>query len=98
MSPRRNRRIEPPSAVHAERARHGVDTVETWPDGEWRVRAAAGSAGKAYRCPGCDQEISPGTRHLVCWPADGSVDERRHWHTACWRARLRRSPVARRYR
>jgi hypothetical protein len=37
--------------------------------------------------------------HLVAWPADteqaawhggGGLDDRRHWHTPCWNARLRR--------
>ena len=95
MSPRRNRRDDVPSPVDIERARHGVEAVEQWPDGAWRVRAVAGSADRTYRCPGCDQEIRGGIRHLVCWPADGSVDERRHWHTGCWRARLRRGPTGR---
>ena len=58
---------------------------------------AAPGAGttKTYRCPGCDQEIAPGTPHLVAWPADGinvGIDERRHWHRACWQNRLRRGP------
>jgi hypothetical protein len=71
---------------------------ESGPDGEWNVRAISGSATtKTYRCPGCDHEIRPGTPHLVTWPsADyGSVDERRHWHRACWEARLRRKPTRR---
>jgi hypothetical protein len=54
------------------------------------VRSISGSAAtKAYRCPGCDQEIPPGTPHVVAWPADepeGTV-ERRHWHTRCWQRR-----------
>ena len=67
------------------------------------VRPLTGSAtGKTYRCPGCDQEIRPGTPHVVTWPAyardsdldpwdtESSADWRRHWHTACWRARDRR--------
>lgn len=54
------------------------------------VRALAGSAAlKAYRCPGCDQELPAGTPHVVAWPA-GSPDDRRHWHSACWAARGRR--------
>ncbi|WP_233495723.1 hypothetical protein [Geodermatophilus sp. TF02-6] len=67
------------------------------------VRPLPGSAtGKTYRCPGCDHEIRPGTPHLVTWPAytrasdlepwdtGSAADLRRHWHTACWRARGRR--------
>ena len=33
------------------------------------VRRVAGSApGRAYRCPGCDQELDGGTPHVVAWP------------------------------
>jgi hypothetical protein len=53
--------------------------------GEWVVRPVAGAnAAKEYRCPGCDHEIKPGTPHVVAWPAE-DADERRHWHTPCWR-------------
>jgi hypothetical protein len=39
--------------------------------------------------------IRPATPHTVSWPVLPStfsstatgLDERRHWHTACWRAR-----------
>ncbi|WP_448640699.1 hypothetical protein [Geodermatophilus sp. URMC 63] len=80
-----------------------ADPVEEATDGDWVVRSLTGSAStKAYRCPGCDQEVRPGTPHLVTWPAyardsdldpwdtDSAADLRRHWHTACWRARGRR--------
>lgn len=53
------------------------------------VRQVTGAAGKAYRCPGCDQELRPSTPHVVAWP-QGRADERRHWHSACWAARERR--------
>jgi hypothetical protein len=38
------------------------------------VRSISGTAAtKAYRCPGCDQEIPAGTPHVVAWPAgDGA--------------------------
>jgi hypothetical protein len=98
VSPRRNRRESSVAQVNGAQVRHGVEAVGSWADGEWRVRAVSGSAGKTYRCPGCDHEIRPGTGHLVAWPADGAVDERRHWHTACWRARLRRGPGVQRSR
>jgi hypothetical protein len=30
--------------------------------------------------------------HVVAWPEFGhGVDDRRHWHTACWNARERRA-------
>lgn len=74
------------------------ERTEQWPDGEWVVRQVTGSSAvKPYRCPGCDQLIRPPTPHLVAWPAPdttlsgGGPQERRHWHTACWRARDRRS-------
>ncbi|HEX5739951.1 MAG TPA: hypothetical protein VFY17_00170 [Pilimelia sp.] len=95
MSPRRHRRPPPTAAPGPERGRHGVAAVESWPDGRWHVRTlAAPAAGKAYRCPGCDHEIPPGTAHIVAWPADerGDAGDRRHWHRGCWRARLRRPP------
>ena len=70
---------------------------EEGPDGAWTVRSISGAgATKAYRCPGCNQEVRPGTAHVVVWPVgdagsgrwtgpepDGG-EERRHWHTACW--------------
>ncbi|MGH3367523.1 MAG: hypothetical protein ACRDOY_09995 [Nocardioidaceae bacterium] len=65
------------------------------------MRTVTGSAAtKAYRCPGCDQLIPVATPHLVVWPqtpgllSDSGLEERRHWHTSCWRARDRRPPMA----
>jgi hypothetical protein len=95
VSRRRPRRVSRP----APRA----DTVEEAADGDWVVRLHTGSGtGKPYRCPGCDQEIRPATPHVVTWPAyprdsdldawdtESASDQRRHWHTTCWRARDRR--------
>ncbi len=80
-----------------------ADAVEEAADGDWVVRPLTGSAtSKAYRCPGCDQEIRPATPHVVTWPAytrdsdldpwdvESAADQRRHWHSTCWRARDRR--------
>jgi hypothetical protein len=80
-----------------------VQPIEEAQDGDWVVRRITGLAtDKTYRCPGCDQEIRPGTPHVVTWPAyardsdldpwdtESATDWRRHWHTACWRARNRR--------
>jgi hypothetical protein len=80
-----------------------AEQVEEAADGDWVVRALTGAAAdKVYRCPGCDQEIRQGTPHVVSWPAyardsdlepwdtESAADRRRHWHTACWRARDRR--------
>ena len=79
------------------------ETVEEASDGDWVVRSLTGAAStKPYRCPGCDQEIRPATPHVVSWPAyprdsdldpwdtESAADQRRHWHTACWRERDRR--------
>jgi hypothetical protein len=52
------------------------------------VRAVSGEAGKTYRCPGCHQEIRPGTAHLVVM-LEGDPEGRRHWHTPCWRYELK---------
>ena len=72
-----------------------VNSVQVHPDGEWIVRSiTAAGATKAYRCPGCEQEIRPGVAHVVAWRADRHDGEelRRHWHTPCWTARSRRRP------
>lgn len=53
------------------------------------ARAISGEKGKAYRCPGCQQLIQPGTPHLVV-VEEGDVAGRRHWHTPCWRTELKR--------
>ena len=54
-------------------------------------RVNAPQARKAYVCPGCQQEIMPGTAHVVVVPRD-APDLRRHWHTPCWLMRERRPP------
>jgi hypothetical protein len=63
-------------------------------DGNWITRSVdADHATKTYRCPGCNQEIKPGTPHIVVWPhtppigSTSGVEHRRHWHTGCWNAR-----------
>jgi hypothetical protein len=48
-------------------------------------------ARKSYLCPGCQQEINPGTGHVVVVPL-AETDLRRHWHRACWEHRARRRP------
>jgi hypothetical protein len=81
--------------VDVERALGGVRHLSA-DDGEWTVRTVT-SAEKTYRCPGCAQEIRPGTAHVVAWARDAiggeaaGLEARRHWHRSCWerRARLR---------
>lgn len=60
-------------------------------DGQWQVRPVTGAAStKAYTCPGCHRTIPKATPHVVAWPVEKALlsaealDERRHWHTACW--------------
>ncbi|WP_412458280.1 hypothetical protein [Mycolicibacterium fortuitum] len=85
--PREHRRLAPlPSSRR----------IETGPDSyDYEVRTVAASrAVKVYRCPGCDHEIRVATAHVVVLPIDvGDVDDRRHWHTACWANRANRSPT-----
>ncbi|NYI06476.1 ATP/GTP-binding protein [Allostreptomyces psammosilenae] len=92
MSPRRNRPNRPQPPTYSESG-FGNERTEPYAGGEWVVRSVAGtSAAKHYRCPGCEQEIPPGVGHVVAWPQHGDVDDRRHWHRACWNARDRRRP------
>ncbi|MGB7983243.1 MAG: hypothetical protein WCF36_20880 [Candidatus Nanopelagicales bacterium] len=89
---RKNRRTHDPVEL---RRTGSLQAAESHPDGDWHVRRITGAAAtKAYRCPGCQQEIPPGTAHLVAWRADrhDGDEYRRHWHTPCWNARSRRRP------
>jgi hypothetical protein len=72
-----------------------LNVAPLWAQGdEFNVRAASVGSGKTYRCPGCQQEIRPGTPHLVVVP-EGNMEERRHWHTPCWRIELKRRGLSR---
>jgi hypothetical protein len=92
--PRRNRAKGEPAAEAVD-ARAAHEQIEQWGGEDWHVRSIRGSTStKTYRCPGCDQEIRPATPHVVAWPVEplvgAGLDQRRHWHSACWRARDRR--------
>ncbi|MEP7160208.1 MAG: hypothetical protein ABI746_03820 [Dermatophilaceae bacterium] len=92
---RANRRRPERRAPDLERALGGLTRRERHADGEWFVRVLAGrEPGRRYRCPGCQQEFVGTVSHVVAWPADGvgGVDNRRHWHTPCWRNRAHRHP------
>ena len=87
---RRNRREEIPDVGEIKISGHR--RTETHTDGDWTIQSITGATSvKAYRCPGCDMEIKPGTPHIVAWPNE-SVDDRRHWHSACWNKRTHRRP------
>lgn len=104
MSPRRNRPRggESPTgnAPDAGARYGGGGDTESWQGEEWSVRPVSGASavGKRYRCPGCDQEIPSGVPHLVAWPEFGGIDDRRHWHKACWNAKDRRTTRVQRSR
>jgi len=77
----------------ARPAHRGFSTerVDAKRDGDWNVRPITGATStKPYTCPGCHRPIPPATPHVVVWPVEKSllsaaaIDERRHWHTACW--------------
>ena len=80
--------------LDVERATGGR-RIESGGDGDWTVQAVPGST-KSYRCPGCHQEVPPGTPHVVAWAnssllgADVALSDRRHWHIGCWSHRGRR--------
>ncbi|AJE42555.1 hypothetical protein [Streptomyces nodosus] len=105
MSPRRNRPkgagFSGRNADDDDRSRYGgLQFTESWGGEQWCVRHVAGGSteGKSYRCPGCDQVIPSGVPHVVAWPEHSGVDERRHWHKACWNAKDRRTTRAQRSR
>jgi len=85
-------------AADGSALRLGPERAESAADGDWVVRLVPGAVStKTYRCPGCDQEISPGAAHLVAWPAYSSGPaDRRHWHNPCWQRRLQRHTRGRR--
>ena len=63
--PRRNyRRPDAEAPLDPDRMRRGVERVQAQPDGDWLVRNVP-AGDKTYRCPGCDQEIRPGSGHVV---------------------------------
>ncbi|MFN2641207.1 MAG: hypothetical protein ABR548_04830 [Actinomycetota bacterium] len=74
--PRRNRRA-PEDRSESPRPKGLVPSRSGY-----QVRES--TAQKEYRCPGCNQEIRPGTVHVVAWRDEDAAD-RRHWHTPCWR-------------
>lgn len=74
MSPRRNRTGDSADRSSATPAPMGssLRRVESYRGEDWVVQTVAGSPGRYYRCPGCDQEIPPGVGHVVAWPDHGA--------------------------
>ncbi|MEI6620858.1 MAG: hypothetical protein WCP28_03000, partial [Actinomycetes bacterium] len=91
---RHNRRRPDPASERPGTGAFGIAERISDDSGEWSVRRVAGSdSGKRYLCPGCNQDVLASSAHIVAWPEGWStgVDDRRHWHTACWQARSRRT-------
>ncbi len=96
VMPRPNRRRRDDAPLDLGRLSGGMTSQESYAGRLWSVRRLSGdSSQRAYRCPGCEQDIAPRTPHVVAWPADGAggVGDRRHWHSGCWAARDRRHPI-----
>lgn len=90
--PRKNRRA--PLEYQSSLAPRPRSAPPPWAEvGGYDVRHVAGD--KAYVCPYCDHPVRPGLWHLVVVPV-GDADERRHWHTECWRKELRGQGLLRR--
>lgn len=93
MTARRpKRRAQPYVPLDVDRLMLGTARVERRGAGEWHVQPMSErSSVKDYTCPGCSGTVAAGTAHVVVWRADSifgerAVEERRHWHTGCWRA------------
>lgn len=88
MAKRPSKHLRPPRPLS------GLVATATRQDGDWLVQTMpAAAAAKPYVCPGCQQTIPPGIGHVVVWPVQpgigstSAVEDRRHWHTACWNRR-----------
>lgn len=93
MAARRpKRRAQPYVPLDVDRLMQGVLRVEHRRGYEWHVQPMSpANAVKDYSCPGCGGTIGRGVAHVVVWRADSifgdrAIEDRRHWHTACWRA------------
>ncbi len=89
---RRNRRADGsgrPLSTGSVRCR------EEHADGGWLVATRpARHDGTHYTCPICGNRLAGSQAHLVVWPEDGSVADRRHVHRTCWQRRAtQRDPV-----
>ncbi|MDQ4149362.1 MAG: ATP/GTP-binding protein [Actinomycetota bacterium] len=88
--PRRNRRLDPDTPKGAKQGAtfDPSKMSETIAGPAWsRVDGyqvlESVNRSKIYRCPYCQGVIQAGTPHLVVIPV-GRMEDRRHYHTACW--------------
>ena len=89
MARRPSKHLRPPRPLGASFAR-----ADDKGDGRWVVKSVpADASAKAYLCPGCNRRVAPGDAHVVVGPghpgigSSSAVEDRRHWHTACWARR-----------
>lgn len=82
---------EPHPELDVDRLRGGsVPRIEPGPAGEPYNVATSRLTESTFICPACGQVIPAQTAHVVAWATghlfgEGvAVEERRHWHTACW--------------
>jgi len=85
----RDRDYEP---LDLDRARSRIRRTETKRGGRYIVQPISEkNAQKTYTCPGCQLTIPPGQAHVVAWEdeslmgAERAIEDRRHWHSHCWR-------------
>lgn len=88
MAKRRSKHLQAPRPLNAGR----YPTRAATSRGTFLVRQVpADRALKSYVCPGCGSVVKPGLAHVVVWPEEpgfgyrSGLDERRHWHSHCWR-------------
>lgn len=89
--PKGHKNLEP-EPLNVERLKSGSRRTETKRGYSYTVQPiSAVGATKEYTCPGCQLGIDPGVAHVVAWRNDGlmgeaaDLNERRHWHTHCWK-------------
>lgn len=85
----------PVRPINAEAMMGGVHYEESHDGTQYKVHHIVRGT-KQYICPGCQGVILPGESHEVAWTEDTffgaeyGQEQRRHWHTSCWRHRGRR--------
>lgn len=87
-----SREVKP---LNVEAAMGGIHYEEGRDGTQYKVHHVTRGT-KSYLCPGCNGVILPGESHEVAWTEDTlfgveyGQEQRRHWHTSCWKHRGRR--------
>ena len=89
---RSSKRDAPYEELDVDRIMSGTRRSESRRGQAWTVQPiSAENAVKSYVCPGCGGTIAPGIAHIAAWRNDGilgddaDLNDRRHWHTHCWK-------------